>query len=119
VLRKLQIRLRDFYSTRDTFISEMLRRAENVKAIAEYPALAAVFRRRYAQFRRKLTSLLEKAQTQGTVRRDFPADLLADQMSAMADGWAMMFPVEPARFGRGRIHDLVDMAIAMLAPQSD
>jgi transposase len=36
VLRKLQIRLRDFYSTRDTFISEMLRRGEPAKAIAEY-----------------------------------------------------------------------------------
>jgi len=36
VLRKLGIRRRDFYSTRDTFISEMLRRGQNVKAIAEY-----------------------------------------------------------------------------------
>jgi integrase len=35
VLRKLGIRLRDFYSTRDTFISEMLRRGENVKAIGD------------------------------------------------------------------------------------
>ena len=80
------------------------------------PALAAVFQRRYAQFRRKLASLLETAQAQGLVRRDFPADLLADQISAIGDGWAMMFPVEPARFGRGRIRELVNVAIAMLAP---
>jgi AcrR family transcriptional regulator len=81
------------------------------------PALAAVIQRRYAQFRRRLASLLEKGQAQGVIRRDFPADLLADQISALGDGWAMMFPVEPARFGRGRIHDLVNLAIAMLAPQ--
>ena len=82
------------------------------------PALAAVFQRRYAQFRRKLASLLEKAQARGVVRRDFPADLLADQISAIADGWALMIPVEPTRFSRGRIRELVNMAIAMLAPPS-
>lgn len=81
------------------------------------PALAAVIQKRYAQFRRRLASLLEEGQAQGVIRRDFPADLLADQISALGDGWAMMFPVEPARFGRGRIHDLVNLAIAMLAPQ--
>ncbi len=36
VLAKLGIRLRDFYSTRDTFISEMLRRGLSAKAVAEY-----------------------------------------------------------------------------------
>ena len=81
------------------------------------PALAAVIQRRYAQFRRKLAGLLEKGQAEGVVRRDFRADLLADQISALADGWAMMFPVEPARFGHGRIEQLVNLAIAMLAPQ--
>ena len=82
------------------------------------PSLAAVIERRYAQFRRKLAALLEKGQAEGVVRRDFRADLLADQISALADGWAMMFPVEPARFGHGRIEELVNLAIAMLAPQS-
>jgi TetR/AcrR family transcriptional regulator, transcriptional repressor of aconitase len=62
--------------------------------------------------------LLENGQAEGVIRRDFRADLLADQISALADGWAMMFPVEPARFGHGRIDDLVNLAIAMLAPQS-
>ena len=51
VLRKLQIRLRDFYSTRDTFISEMLRRGENVKAIAEYCGTsAAMIERSYGRY---------------------------------------------------------------------
>jgi hypothetical protein len=34
----------------------------------------------------------------------------------MADGWTMMFPVEPNRFSRGRIKDLINAAIAMLTP---
>jgi TetR/AcrR family transcriptional regulator, transcriptional repressor of aconitase len=84
---------------------------------ASDPPLAAVIQKRYAQFRRRLTSLLESGQAQGVIRGDIPADLLADQISAMGDGWAMMFPVEPERFGRGRIHDLVNAAIVMLTPQ--
>jgi len=84
---------------------------------ASDPPLAAVIQKRYAQFRRKLTRLLESGQAQGVIRGDMPADLLSDQISAMGDGWAMMFPVEPERFGRGRIHDLVNAAIAMLTPQ--
>ena len=87
-----------------------------VRAATDRP-LATVIQKRYAQFRRKLTTLLERGQSEGVVRSDIPADLLADQISAMGDGWAMMFPVEPERFGRGRIHDLVNAAIAMLTPQ--
>jgi hypothetical protein len=84
---------------------------------ASYPPIAAVFQKRYAQFRRRLAKLLESG-AQGVIRDDIPADLLADQISAMGDGWAMMFPVEPERFGRGRIHDLVNAAIVMLTPQA-
>ena len=61
--------------------------------------------------------MLEKGQAQGTVRKDFSADLRADQISAMGDGWGLMIPVEPARFSRGRINELVNMAIRMLAPR--
>ena len=86
-----------------------------VRASAD-AALAAIFQKRYAKFRRRLASMLAEAQTLGTVRKDFSADLLADQISAMGDGWGLMIPVEPARFNRGRIQQLVDMAIAMLAP---
>ena len=53
---------------------------------ASDPPLAAVIQRRYAQFRRRLTSLLERGQAQGVIRGDIPADLLADQVCAMGDG---------------------------------
>ena len=86
-----------------------------VRAATDRP-LAAVIQKRYARFRRKLTTLIERWQSEGVVRSDIPADLLADQISAMADGWTMMFPVEPNRFSRGRINDLVNAAIAMLTP---
>ncbi|MGC2306731.1 TetR/AcrR family transcriptional regulator [Candidatus Binatus sp.] len=79
-------------------------------------SLAAVIQKRYARFRRKLTTLIERWQSAGVVRSDIRAELLADQISAMADGWTMMFPVEPNRFSRGRINDLVNAAITMLSP---
>ena len=51
VLRKLGIRLRDFYSTRDTFISEMIHRGENLKAIAEYCGTSvAMIERSYGSY---------------------------------------------------------------------
>ena len=86
-----------------------------VRAATDRP-LAAVIQKRYARFRRKLTTLIERWQSEGVVRSDIPADLLADQISAMGDGWTMMFPVEPNRFSSGRINALVNAAIAMLTP---
>jgi TetR/AcrR family transcriptional regulator, transcriptional repressor of aconitase len=80
------------------------------------PALASVFRRRNGQLRAKLSSLIAQCQRQGVVRSDFSADLLADQITAMTDGWIMMTPVEPARFKPTRINDLIRMSIEMLAP---
>ena len=79
-------------------------------------ALAEVIAARNARFMTNLTSLLERGQAEGLIRRDFPADVLADQLSAMGDGWALTYPLEPERFGHGRIQHLVDSAAAMLAP---
>jgi AcrR family transcriptional regulator len=80
------------------------------------PALAKIIATRNARFMANLAGLLEKGQARGLIRRDFPADILADQFSAMADGWALTYPLEPERFGHGRIRHLVDSAAAMLAP---
>jgi TetR/AcrR family transcriptional regulator, transcriptional repressor of aconitase len=80
------------------------------------PALAAVIATRNGRFMANLAGLLERGQTLGVIRRDFPADVLADQFGAMADGWALSYPLEPARFGHGRVRDLVDSAVLMLAP---
>jgi hypothetical protein len=50
-VRKVGIRLRDFYSTRDTFISEMIHRGENLKAIAGYCGTSvAMIERSYGSY---------------------------------------------------------------------
>ena len=80
------------------------------------PALASLIRRRNGQIRARIATLIAQCQQQGVVRADFSADLLADQVIALTDGWFMMTPVEPARFRPERINDLVRVSIAMLAP---
>lgn len=80
------------------------------------PAFAGIVQQRYAKFRQVLTSLLEKGQNQGVVRDDIAADLLADQLSAMGDGWMMLMPIEPERFNPERGQELMDAALILLSP---
>lgn len=80
------------------------------------PAFSAVIERRYSRFRDLYTSVLAAGQARGTVRDDIPADLLADQLSAIGDGWMMMLPIEPERFTPARVQALLDAAIALITP---
>lgn len=80
------------------------------------PAFAEVIARRYARYRRIQTAILKAGQERGTVRGDIPPDLLADQLSAMGDGWMLMYPVEPKRFTPKRIRALIDAVGALIAP---
>lgn len=83
------------------------------------PAVVAVVQQRYARFRDALTSILARGQSQGTIRTDIPADLLADQLSAISDGWLMMFPIEPERFRPKRVQALLDAAVRMVSPPGE
>ncbi len=80
------------------------------------PALAAVYQRRYARYRDALAAILARGQDRGLIRSDIPADLLADQLSAMGDGWMMMLPIEPERFQPARVKALLDATAAMISP---
>jgi AcrR family transcriptional regulator len=80
------------------------------------PALAAVIAGRYARYRKVQTEIVADAQARGTVRDDIAADVLADQLSAMGDGWMMMLPIEPTRFAKKRVQTLLDATMALIAP---
>jgi TetR/AcrR family transcriptional regulator, transcriptional repressor of aconitase len=80
------------------------------------PLLAAAYQRRYARYREVFARILASGQQQGWVRRDVPADLLADQLSAMGDGWMMLYPIEPERFEPKRVKALLDATMAIIAP---
>lgn len=79
------------------------------------PEVAAVYQRRYASYRSVLAGILESGQRQGWARKDIAADLLSDQLCAMGDGWMMLFPIEPERFGPDRVSALLDATMAIIA----
>ncbi|WP_017583643.1 TetR/AcrR family transcriptional regulator [Nocardiopsis valliformis] len=80
------------------------------------PDLAEVVERRYARFRTAYTAIIAAEQRRGAVRDDIPAELLADQLTSVADGWMLMSPFEPERFTPDRAEALVDTAVALIAP---
>jgi len=43
--------------------------------------------------------------------------MLADQISAMGDGWMMLFPIEAERFRPNRIKALLYATMALITPQ--
>jgi len=81
------------------------------------PAFAEVIQQLYRRFRAQFTSVLAKGQRQGTVRTDIPADILADQLSAISDGWMMLLPIEPERFKPERVKNLLSATLTLIAPQ--
>lgn len=80
------------------------------------PAFAGVIKQRYARFRELFTSVLEEGQAQGKIRDDIAADLLADQVSAISDGWLMMMPIDPERFSAERGQAQLDAVITLISP---
>ena len=80
------------------------------------PVFADIIRQRYAKFRQVFTVVIEQGQAQGKIRDDIPADVLADQISTICDGWLMMMPIEPERFSAKRGQALLDALILLISP---
>lgn len=76
---------------------------------------ATIYQRRYAQYRQTFAAMLTKGQRRGDIRTDIPADILADQLCAMGDGWMIMFPIEPERFEAKRVQLLLDAMIKLIS----
>lgn len=80
------------------------------------PVFADIIRQRYARFRQVFTVVIEKGQAQGKIRNDIAAEMLADQISTICDGWLMMLPIEPERFSAERGQALLDALIMLISP---
>ncbi|MCA0155288.1 TetR/AcrR family transcriptional regulator [Tsukamurella sp. M9C] len=87
-----------------------------VSSARQEPALAHIFQRRYARFRAKLADTISEGQRRGTIRTDIRADILAENITGMGDGWAMLAPVEPDRFTPARVDELLDAVETLLRP---
>lgn len=78
------------------------------------PAFQEMYVQRYGDYRDAMTRSLEISQRNGLVRSDIPADMLTDQICAMADGWMLAMPSDPKRFTPKRISDLVDATMTLI-----
>ncbi|ANI79261.1 TetR/AcrR family transcriptional regulator [Sphingobium sp. EP60837] len=80
------------------------------------PEIATIFSTRYRSYRETFASTLEIGQREGNIRNDIPADLLADQITAMADGWMIMRPIDPDRFEPKRVERLLRSVMQLISP---
>lgn len=80
------------------------------------PAFAAIYQDRYAKYRNRFAATLARLQGIGVVRSDIAAELLADHLGSIADGWTIMLPIEPERFAPERVDALIDSILDMLRP---
>lgn len=82
------------------------------------PALAEILQDRYGRFRSHLATMISEEQRLGTIRSDIPAAVLAESVTAMGDGWAMLAPIEPDRFTPEKVMALLDAVDSLLRPLS-
>lgn len=78
------------------------------------PAFQSMYVQRYGDYRAAMTRSLAISQRTGLIRSDIPADILTDQICAMADGWMLAIPSDPERFTPQRISDLVDATMTLI-----
>ncbi len=80
------------------------------------PAFASVIQRNYLVVKDVLTALVERGQANQTIRDDISAELIADQLSALADGWMVMMPLDPERFSPERTQLLSESVLTLIKP---
>jgi hypothetical protein len=79
------------------------------------PRFAAIYQKRYARFRERLTDHRKTAGHRRN-RDDIPADLIADHLGSIADGWTVLLPIEADRFTPERL-DTPTAAVVQLLPR--
>lgn len=83
------------------------------------PAFAAIYQKRYARYRERLAAIFEKQQASGAVRKDISAEMLADHLGSIADGWMIMLPIETERFSPDRVNALITSILQLLQPPAE
>lgn len=81
------------------------------------PAFAAIYQQRYQGYRDRLAAIIARQQSAGVTRDDISADMLADHLSSIGDGWMMLLPIEPERFSPERVETLIDSITVLLSPR--
>lgn len=79
------------------------------------PGFAVVFQERNSHFHKRVAQFLRRGQKTGKVRTDIPADILADLVCSIGDGWMIGMPIEPERFEPRRLKKLINAKSKLIA----
>lgn len=90
--------------------------AELLVYARQEPSYAKHLQQRYVKLRSLLTETLKQGQLLGQVRNDIDAALLADQLSALVDGWMIISPIETERFEPKQTKAFFDATLRLFAP---
>lgn len=90
--------------------------AELLVYARQEPNYAKHLQQRYVKLRCVLTETLKQGQQLGQVRNDIDAALLADQLSALVDGWMIISPIETERFEPKQTKAFFDATLRLIAP---
>ena len=80
------------------------------------PSLAREIAQRYSTQLEQLANLFERHQQRGVLRSDYSAQMLAEQVFAVTEGWSLMAPVDVQRFEPKRRKQMITMLIENLKP---
>lgn len=80
------------------------------------PTLAREIAQRYSTQLEHLTNLFERQQQRGVLRSDYSAQMLAEQVFAVTEGWSLMAPIDLQRFEPRRRKQMITMVIENLKP---
>ncbi len=90
--------------------------AELLVYARQEPNYAKHLQQRYVKLRSLLTETLKQGQQLGLIRNDIDAALLADQLSALVDGWMIISPIETERFEPKQTKAFFDATLRLMAP---
>lgn len=82
-----------------------------LSAAEGHPPLAEKIRKVMGAYHKQLTKLVQRGQDQKTIRNDFAASELADQVYALVNGLVRMASIEPKRMTPKRLKRLIDVHI--------
>lgn len=71
--------------------------------------------KRYDVFTEQLNSFIKQGQESGQLRNDIPSDILAEQLSAMADGFMMTESICPRRLSAEKVEQLKHGLVTLIS----
>lgn len=84
---------------------------------AQEPSFVSFVQRKSEQLIALLTQVILRGQMESMIRKDIPADILAEQVSAMGDGLMMTLSIYPDRLTTAKVEAIQRGLITLISPK--